>query len=207
MNKKTLLTIGVVALIAVLAVAGASAAWLTSSDSAENEMKPATVEIGIDESHVPGTPGTGTKTICIENLKIGGDDRPGTYAYIRVAIIPVWRNSDKVTGSGLPTDNVKLSIVDGTDSNWFPHAEEDGYKYYYYKNPVAPDSQTGPLIVSYEVDSSKLGQEYIDKELEITVLASAVQAIGDAKYQWLPKTEADSLLTSYDAFIAEPTEP
>ena len=186
MNKKTLLTLGVVALIAVLAVAGASAAWLTSSASAENGMTPATVEIEIVETFDPpeevevGT--TVNKDVSVTNLLKGTDhtgtkDRPGTHAYIRVAIVPVWRNADN-SGTGLPTGNVQLNTLSGADSKWFLHT--DGY--YYYKDPVAPGGTTEQLLDSYKVTS--LPDEYAGKKLEITILASAIQAVGDAKSNW-----------------------
>lgn len=188
MNKKTLLTIGVVALIAVLAVAGASAAWLTSSAKADNSLTPATVEIEIVEENFasPKKVEAGTevnKDVSVTNLLKGTDqtgtkDRPGTYAYIRVAIVPVWRNANDNSGTGLPTSNVQLNTTIGeTDSKWFLY---DGY--YYYKDPVAPGGITDKLLDSYKVTS--LTDEYAGKKLEITVLASAVQAIGDAKNNW-----------------------
>jgi len=189
MNKKTLLTIGVVALIAVLAVAGASAAWLTSSAKADNSLTPATVEIQIVEENFnePETVVAGTvvdKDVSVKNLLEGTEhtgtkDRPGTYAYIRVAIVPVWRNADGTTGSGLPTGNVQLNTTIGeTNSKWFLHT--DGY--YYYKDPVAPDATTDKLLDSYKVTS--LTDEYAGKKLEITILASAIQAISTAKNEW-----------------------
>lgn len=190
MNKKTLLTIGVVALIAVLAVAGASAAWLTSSAKADNSLNPATVEIQIVEKNFnpPTDVVAGTvvdKDVSVTNLLKGTDhtgteDRPGTYAYIRVAIVPVWRNTDaNKTGTGLPTNNVRLNTtIADANSKWFLHT--DGY--YYYKDPVAPGGETAKLLDSYEVTS--LTDEYAGKKLEITILASAIQAISTAKSEW-----------------------
>jgi hypothetical protein len=180
MNSKKLLTIGVVALIAVLAVAGASAAWLTSTASADNSMTPATVEISINEVFEgPQTVTAGVevnKDVSVTNYLTGTNGRPGTHAYIRVAIVPVWRNPDG-SGSGLPVDNVSLNVNTGDGSKWFEHGG-----YYYYKDPVEPGATTELLLESYEVTS--LPEEYKGKKLEITILASAIQAIGNAKENW-----------------------
>ncbi|MGI6151205.1 MAG: hypothetical protein ACOYIR_04550 [Christensenellales bacterium] len=207
MNKKNILTIGVVALIAVLAVAGASAAWLTSSASADNSMTPATVEIMVVEENFtpPGAVQEGTvidKDVSVTNLETGSDGRPGTYAYIRVAIVPVWRNADD-SGTGLPVNNIQLNVLIGQGSKWFKHGD-----YYYYEDPVPPGETTEKLLDSYEVTS--LSPEYEGKKLEINILASAIQAIGDAKYDWLKglsKETVDAMLTSYEDFIARSTEP
>jgi hypothetical protein len=212
MNKKTLLTLGVVALIAVLAVAGASAAWLTSSAEAENQMKPAMVEIEIVEDPPFSPPpegvttGTVDKEVYVEN-SAGTKDRPGTYAYIRVAIVRVWRNEDG-SGTGLPVNNVTLNTTVGeANSKWFLY---DGY--YYFKDPVPPDGATTKLLKSYTIEEGTLTDEYIGKKLEITILASAIQAIGGAAgneetNEWNWPEEAVEQLTPYDEFIAEPTEP
>lgn len=57
---------------------------------------------------------------------------------------------------------------------------------------------------------TSLSPEYEGKKLEINILASAIQAIGDAKYDWLKglsKETVDAMLTSYEDFIARSTEP
>jgi hypothetical protein len=180
MNSKKLLTIGVVALIAALAVAGASAAWLTSTASADNSMTPATVEIEIIESDFSPPDEIRanepiTKKVAVRN-KDSETGKPRTYAYIRVAIVPVWRNADG-SGTGLPTDNVQLKVLHGDGYRWFEHGG-----YYYYKDPVEPGATTELLLESYKVTS--LPEEYKGKKLEITILASAIQAIGNAKENW-----------------------
>lgn len=186
MKKRTVMTLGIVALVAVLAAAGASVAWLTSAASTTNTMIPATVEIQVVEENFtpPATVTVGTevnKDVSVKNLETGTDHtgtagRPGAYAYIRVALVPVWRNSDN-TGTALPIGNVQLNTTAGDSNDWF---YSDGY--YYYKNPVAPGATTSKLLDSYKVTS--LTDEYAGKKLEITVLASAVQSISDAKNNW-----------------------
>jgi|GEM_PF-1448024 len=190
MNRKKLLTVGVAALIAALGTAGASAAWLTLSTSADNSMTPATVAIQVHEeqSRSPAEAGTSvTKTVTVKNLPREAGGPPRTYAYIRVAIVPVWRNADG-TGAGLPADNLNLTV---RGEGWAGKTSADGFFYYYFKNPVKPGESTKELTIT--CTPTDLTDAYAGKKLEITVLASAVQAVGDAKYEWLP-TDADSLL-------------
>ncbi len=156
-------------LLALTAIGG-TLAWIASDSSQmTNTFVPGNVPCEVWE----GTPlknesgkdvplGSVKENVTIKN--VGNID-----SYIRVALVPVWRNEDG-TGTGL---NADIGVLSTLGAGW---SYEDGY--YYYAYPVAPQTLTAtPLFTSFtapEVPGGAPDGTYF----ELQVLAQSIQADG-----------------------------
>ena len=186
-TNKTLLIVGA-ALLLVMASIGGTLAWLTAqTNSITNTFTPGAVPIMVVENGTEYSGGYIDDLTAKENVYI--KNTGNVPAYIRVALVPVWRNDDmEKTGTGLEANLSQCAISPElptgstpNDNKWFFH---DGY--YYYSEPVYPAGtagagltveQTKELIDTCTV-SSGLGDAYIDKLFELQVLAQSIQAEG-----------------------------
>lgn len=98
--------------------------------------------------------------VCVENT--GNID-----AYVRVAIVPIWRDSDG-NATMLPTKETYNMTLNMTD--WFLGAEG----YYYCQTAVAPGEKTPVLIESCTL--SELTEVYADMSLDLQILAQSIQS-------------------------------
>lgn len=170
-TNKTLLIVGA-ALLLVVASIGGTLAWLTSSpDELVNTFEPGRVPNKVVETF---TENGATKTdVKVQNLG-------NVPAFIRVALVPIWRNTDK-TGTGLATDGTYDIFINTT--NWSEGT--DGY--YYYNDIVQPGQEsdtmnlTAVLVNSCTPNKSGLPDAYEGKYFELQVLAQSIQAEGMGK--------------------------
>ncbi len=157
--NKGLFIVVVVLLLAVASIGG-TLAWLTSR----------TAEL--DNTFSPGEVPNEVVEEFDHDVKqhVGIKNKGDVDAYIRVALVPVWRNADGSTGTGLRASLDQCTIT------WGPKWEKVG-EYYYYEDAIPPEGVTGDLIVSCAVKTG-LGDEYKDKKFELQVLSQSIQAEG-----------------------------
>lgn len=161
-KRATLL--GLAALLIVAASIGGTLAWLTSSPS------------GIVNTFTPGeVPNEVVETFNGEtksNVRV--KNTGNVDAYIRVALVPIWRNKSDNSGAGIAASLSQLTITpalptgDTAVNNW---VFADGY--YYYSDKVAAGASTEALIGTATVNTTHDG-----KYLELQVLAQSIQADG-----------------------------
>jgi len=165
---RKLLPIVCAALLIVVAGIGGTLAWLTSSPGALIN----TFTVG----KVPITVGEGFDHTTKSNVVI--TNTGNTSAWIRATLVPIWRNSDGVTGSGLTADlgtQCDYTLNTGAGSAAWTYNSGDGY--YYYNSIVPVGGATANLVNSLSVKSG-LDSVYNDKKFELQVLAQSVQALG-----------------------------
>lgn len=168
-NHKKLLLIAGAAVLLIGVSIGATLAWLTASPTPlVNTFVPGEVPCEVWEGSPPtnesgNTPSIGTK----QNVSI--KNAGNVPAYIRVALVPIWRNADG-TGSRWPADELSLTPA---DSKW--SKGNDGY--YYYADPVNPLQKTAILISSFTPPSPPSGAA-TGTYYELQVLAQSIQAEG-----------------------------
>lgn len=143
-NKKSLVALG---LVAILGVVGVTIAYFTSTDTFENvfSTKPYSMEVvETFESPDDWTPGTTTaKTVVATNK---GD----VDAAVRVSYTESWTDA-----SGDPLDlkdasNNSAAIINFASdlSTKWTKSTEGGKDYYYYKTKLAKNASTSSLIES-----------------------------------------------------------
>lgn len=173
--KRYTVVIAVVAIVALIfgTVAG-TLAWLeANTNTLTNTFTPGYVTTYVEEDTIT-TLGV-KKDVQIRNT--GNID-----AYIRVAVIPIWREIDEVTkeatiGTGLPTKDTYTIVFNEID--WFEG--NDGY--WYHKKPVSFDptddkNLTAKLIYTCSPnDKDDLPDEYKDKVFELQIIASGIQSV------------------------------
>lgn len=166
-KKNQPILIVVAAVILVVASIGGTLAWLTSTPNALVN----TFEAGKVPNRIVETFENNTKSnVRIQNVG-------NVPAFIRVALVPVWRNSDG-SGTGLATAGTYTISINST--NWT--LGSGGY--YYYNGIVQPGtaSDTGNLttvlVQSCAPNSTGLSEAYEGKSFELQVLAQSIQAEG-----------------------------
>lgn len=152
-RKKILLLAGAI-LVLLTAAVGASVAWLgAQSNVLSNTFKAAQVTCDVSETFSDGV--KSNVSVC----------NTGTMdAYIRAALIPVWKDGSNV--AGISASLADCSIVWG-DSAWV--LGSDGY--YYCKTPVAAGAST-PMLIN-RCTASPHGS----LRFELQISAQAVQAL------------------------------
>ena len=172
--RKKIIAVALVIAAAALLVIGSSLAWLTSTENKVNAFLPGKVAISVQEEFQSGTEPT-VGTPAVKKVAVKNDTGLGSNvnAFLRVKLVPVWRDADTNANRGLPVDNVQLNLASG--SGWF--LGSDGC--YYYPDPVAPGGLTAELLSSVTIQSAP-SPVYDNAYLEIQVLADGIQAEGDA---------------------------
>lgn len=160
-HKRAIL-LGLAALLVVAASIGGTLAWLTSTPPVlTNTFVPGEVPNEITETF----DGTTKSNVQIKNVG-------NVNAFIRVALVPIWRNDDTGhTGTGLiatGTYNITLNTTDWTLGS-------DGY--YYYNSAVQPTGSTAALVTACSPKSG-LSAAYLGKVFELDVISQSVQAEG-----------------------------
>lgn len=128
-----------------------------------------------DKAEIVNTAEEGAVTIEIEedfngieknNVQI---KNTGTVpAYIRVAIVPIWRDEEGNPTALSAKDTYTVSL---NDSDWF--VGDDGF--YYCVKETAPTELTPVLIKSCTVNEN-LTDEYNNKTFDLQVLAQSIQS-------------------------------
>lgn len=174
-----------VTMLSSFAITGSVCYLKTETPPITNEFYPGVVNIGIVEQSKDGganlTNGlnlvlnnnSAVKKVWIKNM-----DTPGhnASAYIRVKLVAIWRNPDG-TGSGLPADITYTMAPDdpSTPGKWIKTGTGADTIYYFTK-PVAAGATTDQLLDSVTIK----GNLPKNKNLEIEVLADAIQSDGEA---------------------------
>lgn len=155
LNKKMTLTLFSVVLMMFISIIG-TIAWITTSvDAVQNSFHKTTVSCDILEEFDHKT-----KT----NVRIKNTGT--TDAYIRVALVPAWKNSQGHVGATTPLAKTDYDIRIN-DTDWF--LSSDGY--YYCKTAIAPDHETPVLI--HSCTAKNVSQQM---QFELQILASALQS-------------------------------
>lgn len=162
LHKRAIL-LGLAAALVVAASIGGTLAWLTSSSfGLVNTFTPGAVDTTVDEKF----PDNETK----KDVYIVNGPDANVPAFIRVALVPIWRNADH-TGAGYPAAAVDVSGQMGT--GWF---YQDGY--YYYSDPVPPLAKTGTALISSLSAPPAPAGVPADVYYELQVVAQSIQAEG-----------------------------
>lgn len=161
LHKRAIL-LGLAAALVVAVSIGGTLAWLTSTPSGlTNTFVPGEVPNEIHEEFDHNT----KENVQIKNVG-------NVSAFIRVALVPSWRNNDTDhTGAGLSatgTYNITINTTDWTLGS-------DGY--YYYNSAVQPDGLTAALVTTCSPKSG-LSAAYAGKVFELDVISQSVQAEG-----------------------------
>ncbi len=156
-RKKKLAIAFASAAILLIAAAGTTAAWLAAqSATLSNSFEAAEVTCDIDETFSGGV----KSDVSIRNT--------GTMdAYIRVALIPVWKDGDSIAGEAASLGDCTIDWGDDGTAAWALGA--DGY--YYCKLPVAAGGNT-PVLIDKCTAAAHGGLRF-----ELQICAQAVQAL------------------------------
>ncbi|MDD2955437.1 MAG: TasA family protein [Oscillospiraceae bacterium] len=170
MKKKRFLLIALACVLTAL-LAGGTLAWMAASKQADNSFTIGLTDAKVDETFRPGKliPGTDfTKRVRVQNANTLGK---AVDAYIRVALIPTWRDED---GNGLPYSALEgeyaVTLNLSASEKWQRSGE-----YYYFIEAVAPDAYTDYLLESVNAAAAPAGAH-----LEIQILADSIQVEGGA---------------------------
>ena len=149
MSKRKKIILAIVVATLVVAAVGTTLAYVKhSSNSVKNTFTPSEITCEIVENVSEGV----KHSVTVKNT---GE----TEAYIRVAVI-----ANTVDEEGNILDDIDISEYLG-NAGW---VKPDGSLYYYYTQPVAPDSETGELL-----------QKAIPLEgYQVTILSEAIQSEG-----------------------------
>lgn len=156
-HLKTLIIATAVAVSLSLGTVAFTTAHLYSESVLVNKADKGTVTNRIDENFN----GTEKTNVCITNTG-------NMNAYVRVAVVPVWRDMDGHS-TMLPTEgtyNIEFNTED-----WFLGA--DGY--YYYKINIAPGEKTSELIRKCTL-KTLTDEAYNNKCFDLQILAQSIQA-------------------------------
>lgn len=193
MKKKRLIISSVLALI--LVIAGATLALFTAkSNSKTNEFVPGALTSLIWENDKPAPDDTNllvpadkavSKEVQVQNIS-GSHE---VDAYIRVMLVPVFRNAadslagdvilrpdgSTITVTAPDGGKVKLNLKAGWEEDWI---YDNGY--FYYKSIVHPDEKTEVLLENITVSDSELWYTF-----NLEVLSDSIQAeSGAAAEEW-----------------------
>lgn len=140
--------------VLLVAAAGSTLAWLgAQSTTLSNRFDPAKITCDIDENFSGGV----KSDVKIQNT--------GTIdAYIRVALIPVWKDGANIAGAAASLDDC---TIDWGDAVWARGA--DGF--YYCKKPIPAGAYTPILIDECTADS------HDGYQFELQISAQAIQAL------------------------------
>lgn len=157
-------------------------AWLSDSGTVDNQFEPGKVGCTVNET-LDGAAKT--------DVSVTNGPNANVPAFIRVALVPVWRDAD---GNGtryeaaLP-ENLSLNL---TSNGWFALGS-----YYYYKCPVPANSPTPVLINSCTAPAAPAGSSGLVYELQI--LAQSIQAGGTDAVEQVWPVEYDSATDTISA--------
>ncbi len=159
-THKRVVLLCLAAVLVVAAAIGGTLAWLTSTpNSITNTFVPGEVPNLVTEDPFDGT----TKSnVRVQNT--GNVD-----AYIRVALVPIWRNVSDNNGAGIAATLSQLTFTGFPGTKWTEGT--DGY--YYYEDRVTPGASTEALIGTAKVNVTHEG-----KYLELQILSQSIQADG-----------------------------
>ncbi len=172
-THKRAFLLGLAAVLLMGAAIGGTLAWLTSKPTGLiNSFTPGEVPNKIVEKFDGDTK---------ENVKI--QNVGNVKAFIRVALVPVWRNADETTGAGIEPKlgvNYTMTLNTGSgETQWT--AGGDGF--YYYNSAVEPGlpsattNLTG-ILVTYCAPVSPLPADCVGKIFELNVISQSIQAEG-----------------------------
>lgn len=141
----------------LIAAAGTTVAWLTAQSALmTNNFQKTEVTCEIVENfdnHVK-------KDVSIRNT----GDIP---AFIRVTLVPVWKDGDNVVGIPASLEDCSLTMGSGFNAQWV--LGKDGY--YYCISPI-PEGRDTPILIKNCTAETKDGYEF-----ELQIAAQAVQAL------------------------------
>jgi len=156
LQEKKLLFPLIAGLVLIMA-AGSTFAWLsTGSGDISNTFDAAEVTCQITETFEDGV----KSDVSITNT--GEMD-----AYIRAALIPVWKNSGTVTGTPATLSDLTIDWSDGYGTAWVL-----GHDGYYYCTVSVPPGASTPMLI----DECTAGAG-CDYHMELQIAAQAVQAL------------------------------
>jgi hypothetical protein len=157
LRLKRIWFVPVAALLVVILIAGVTLAWLEAqSEPLLNTFGTAEITCTVVETFSDGT----KSDVSIRNT--------GTMdAYIRVALIPVWKDGSQIAGLPASLNDCTMEWSGGYGSVWV--VGTDGY--YYCKQPV-PAGACTPLLID-KCTASPHGN-YL---FELQISAQAVQAL------------------------------
>lgn len=168
-THKRAVLLGLAAALIVAASIGGTLAWLTSNTGGlVNTFTPGNVPNTVEERFENGV----KSNVRVKNTG-------NVPAYIRVALVPIWRNLSDDSGAGISASLADFDFVGFPGTNW-----EDAGGYYYYTQPVDPAADGGADsgMTGYLFTACTVKQAAIDanpgKYLELQILAQSIQADG-----------------------------
>lgn len=168
-NKKNLIFIITILMTISVFSIGSFASWFTSKDQVENEFNIGSYDIVTHEEFTPEGHSIGeniTKEVTVQNT--------GTLpAYVRVKIVPFWKNGMPLKCNGVDTVSLNFS----NSSEWFNIGD-----FYYYKKILQPGEKSEPLLDGLVVNSElKDNSDYKIENLVVDVFTESFIYEGDMK--------------------------
>ncbi|MBR2730526.1 MAG: hypothetical protein IKD72_00885 [Clostridia bacterium] len=180
-KKVRLAALLVVAALSV-AVSGTLAYFMASTHSIRNDFFPARLNVVIHEDFQQIDGSYVKSNVTVENAVV---PRASSHAYIRVRLVPTWRDENGNVAGVPPVDLTAPPA--GITAEINPDLAFDYVDgYYYYKEILAPGEQTTPLVRRIAVDYAALaGTPYEGYTFELSVLAEGLDAAaGAAEAAW-----------------------
>ncbi|MGN0538206.1 MAG: hypothetical protein ACI4M3_09550 [Acutalibacteraceae bacterium] len=178
-HLKTIIAAAAVAASLSLGTVALTTAHLYSESVLVNKANKGTVTNRIDENFN----GTEKTNVRIENTG-------NMNAYVRVAIVPIWRDTDG-SPTMLPTKDTYSIELNTKD--WF--LGEDGY--YYCKADIAPSEKTPELIRKCTLNELT-DEAYNNKYFDLQILAQSIQSDPQTAVQnaWAVRVDETGQLTA-----------
>lgn len=169
-KKIIIATIGIALVSLISLISFASNAFFTSSDKVKNDFKIAKYEVTTKENFDPSKYNkndTIKKEVYVENTG-------SLPAYIRVKIVPVWKNGLPIQVNGKSTVDLNIINLD----SWVKIGD-----YYYYKGVLNPKSCTKKLLDSVKVSDNikNLYGDYDIKNLSVDVFTESIIHLDETK--------------------------
>ncbi len=167
-----------------------SLAFYQDQEQRVNQIVPGKVDIEalIDSEGGALMPGNIAKSKIVTILNV--DSVNTVDAFIRVRLIPIWRNSDGTSGSGLATGDITIDLASDWMTNWFyvpngtvpvgtPSADipkVTGYDgVFYLRDFLAPGEMSPHLAEAVRWEASAIPPDHENKLFELEVLAEGIQ--------------------------------
>lgn len=177
--KKKMFALAVIA-ICLSIIASASMAYYVSEGTAHNVISSSGVDIVVEEwqqennSYIPYPensikvmPATEvSKLVILRNLQ--------AESFVRASYQIVMKDA---SGAELDFDENMVTVTMGSEK-WQKNTEDDGF--WYYTDALAPDEASEAFIRSVSFDGPSMTNEYQGAEIEVKIIAQAVQAANNA---------------------------
>lgn len=167
---KTVLIIAVCILLAAAAAGGTAAYMKKKTAAVTNKVIPVSFSVDIQEKTEDG---------ALKNLSV--KNTGSMPAYVRIKLIINWKNADGNVYGVRPVKDKDYTLTIPDGNGWL-YDKPDSL--WYYKNPVAPNTNTGIFIAECKPVSPSTAPAGYTLSVEAAVQAIRTVPVEDIFYAW-----------------------